>query len=385
MSLSRCGLVLFFIVCLTRTPAATSLPVAVVAGALRDNHHCREESQYLDGNICCMNCPPGQRVTSACTAEGSMGGCQECEYGTFMEHSNGLKQCFRCTQCRSDQYAVVACVPGHDTKCECKAGSFCSPEEPCEVCRKCSSCGEDEELVRNCTPTSNSDCKKVLPPKTDSPSTGTNVIIAFVIPAAALLLIVAASVWWFCRKTGSGRSLTADQQPAPRHRPLLVRSKPGARSTTEDHKTLCESLGSSASNSQYSLVSFAFPAPPRGTSPLTLPPPTTREEEPFPLLVAVNGEESLRRCFDYFVQVDIDYHRRFFRSLGLDDNLIKSKDYFQYEDRIHELLNVWIEKTGRDASINHLLRPLLQLDQRRTAENIKEKALESGHYRLDQS
>lgn len=97
------------------------------------------------------------------------------------------------------------------------------------------------------------------------------------------------------------------------------------------------------------------------------------------------GEESLRRCFDYFVQVDIDYHRRFFRSLGLDDNLIKSKDSFQYEDRIHELLNVWIEKTGRDASINHLLGPLLQLDQRRTAENIKEKALESGHYRLDQS
>lgn len=38
----------------------------------------------------------------------------------------------------SDQDAVVACAPGHDTKCECKAGKFCSPEEACEVCRKCS-------------------------------------------------------------------------------------------------------------------------------------------------------------------------------------------------------------------------------------------------------
>lgn len=97
------------------------------------------------------------------------------------------------------------------------------------------------------------------------------------------------------------------------------------------------------------------------------------------------GEESLRRCFDYFVQVDIDYHRRFFRSLGLDDNVIKSKDSVQYEDRVHELLNVWIEKTGREASINHLLRTLLELDQRRTAEVIKEKVLESGYYRLDQN
>lgn len=385
MSLSGCGPVLFFFVCLTRPPAATALPVAVVAGALRDGHHCREESEYLHGNICCMNCPPGQRVTSACTAEGSRGGCQECGHGTFMEHSNGLRQCFRCTQCRSDQDAVVACAPAHDTKCECKAGRFCSPEEACEVCRKCASCGKDEVLVRNCTPTSNSECKKVPPPETGSPSTGTNVIIAIVVATAVTSLLVAAGVWWSRRKTGSGRSLTAEQRPALGHRPLLVRSKPGAHGLAEDHKTLCESLASSASNSQYSLVSCVCPAPPRGASPLTLPPPTTREEEPFPLLVAVNGEESLRRCFDYFVQVDIDYHRRFFRSLGLDDNVIKSKDSFPYEDRIHELLNVWIEKTGRDASINHLLGPLLELDQRRTAENIKEKAVGSGHYRLDQS
>lgn len=82
--------------------------------------------------------------------------------------------------------------------------------------------------------------------------------------------------------------------------------------------------------------------------------------------------------------LDIDYHRRFFRSLGLDDNVIKSRDLVQYEDRVHELLNVWMEKTGSEASINHLLRPLLELDQRRTAEVIKEKAVESGHYRLDQ-
>lgn len=97
------------------------------------------------------------------------------------------------------------------------------------------------------------------------------------------------------------------------------------------------------------------------------------------------GEESLRTCFEYFEQVDYDYHKRFFRHLGIDDNVIKGKEGLLYEDKIHELLNIWIEKTGREASLNHLLRPLLDLNQRRTAEVIKERALRSGHYRLDAS
>lgn len=83
--------------------------------------------------------------------------------------------------------------------------------------------------------------------------------------------------------------------------------------------------------------------------------------------------------------MDIDYYRRFFRSLGLDDNVIKSKEHMQYEDRTHELLSVWMEKTGSEATINHLLKTLLELDQRRTAEIIKEKAVQNGHYCLDRS
>lgn len=133
-----------------------------------------------------------------------------------------------------------------------------------------------------------------------------------------------------------------------------------------------------------------------------------QDEEPFPLLVPVNGrnflpgllsnalllrplvagpevtllagEESLRRCFDYFEELDVDYHRKFFRRLNINDNVIKGKEELPFEDRLHELLHIWMEKEGRGASLNHLLQVLLDLNQRRTAENIKEQALHHGHY-----
>ncbi len=92
------------------------------------------------------------------------------------------------------------------------------------------------------------------------------------------------------------------------------------------------------------------------------------------------GDESLRECFEYFEEIDIDIHKRFFRQLGIIDNVMKSKEHFSYEDKIHELLNIWVEKKGREASLNDLLKALLDLNQRRTAETIKEKATSSGHY-----
>lgn len=92
------------------------------------------------------------------------------------------------------------------------------------------------------------------------------------------------------------------------------------------------------------------------------------------------GEESLRNCFEYFEEVDMDYHRKFFRHLGISDNVIKAREGLHYEDRIHSLLNVWIEKEGRDASLDDLLQVLLNLGQCRTAEVIKEKAVHHGHY-----
>ncbi len=78
--------------------------------------------------------------------------------------------------------------------------------------------------------------------------------------------------------------------------------------------------------------------------------------------------------------MDVDYHKRFFRHLGISDNVIKGKESVLYEDKIHALLNIWVEKVGSEASLNDLLKALVDLNQRRTAENIKQNAILFGHY-----
>lgn len=93
------------------------------------------------------------------------------------------------------------------------------------------------------------------------------------------------------------------------------------------------------------------------------------------------GVDSLRKCFDYFEEeMEVTYQNRFFRHLDISDNMIKSKERVWYEDKIHDLLSFWVEKVGKEASLNDLLNTLLILNQRRTAEIIRDKAIQHGHY-----
>ncbi|XP_049572443.1 hematopoietic death receptor isoform X7 [Syngnathus scovelli] len=277
---------------------------------------CRDE-EYRSGNICCLNCPAGTHLKSACTTPGEKGQCEECEDGTHTQHANHLAQCIQCTQCHSDQVIFRPCSHTQNAECHCKAGGFCDPEEACESCTKCSRCKKDEEVVRNCTATSNTECKKI--PTQSNSSSGIVEAIVIIVSVLVGLGIVGALIFCCMKKRARG------------------------------------SVGNESK---------------------------AEEDEPFPELIPVNGVDSLRKCFEYFEEVDIDYYKRFFRQLDLHSNVIRSKDQLPYEDRIHELLNVWIEKEGKDASLNDLLKALLKFDQRRTAETIKEKALENGHYVL---
>ncbi|XP_077376843.1 hematopoietic death receptor isoform X2 [Festucalex cinctus] len=357
---------------------------------------CRD-GQYRNGNICCLNCPAGTSLKSACAASGETGQCDECEAETYTEHANHFKQCIACTTCRADQEIVRPCNITQNRECRCKGGGFCAPEQACEMCKKCSRCEKDEKVVRNCTATSNTECKKI-PMQPDS-SSANGVII--VVPVLVALVLMIGLIYWCKTKVATdivGSELKAEHMQDGKNeqtqRPgcsSLIFSQPRVRvqssAAVEDEcQALCESRNSSASNSQQNLTSLppAFPASAHRVC-LVASPSDLREEEPFPDLIPVNGEESLRRCFQYFEDVDIDYYKRFFRHLDLTSNVIKSKDQLQYEDRIHELLNIWFEKEGKDASLNDLLKALLKFDQRRTAEMIKEKALENGHYVLEKS
>ncbi|XP_059194073.1 hematopoietic death receptor [Centropristis striata] len=293
--------------------------------ASRTGRHvgCRMDQEYPNGNICCLNCPAGTRTASPCSSDGRIGQCEECDDGTFTEHGNGLKHCFKCTQCRRDQEIVRACTHTEDAECRCRLGGFCDPDQACEVCKKCSSCEEDEEIVRNCTSTANTECKKTKRPNTVSAPAKVYVIVPIVLGLTVCAAFVIAVVWWKRRRT---------------------------------------------IDSQINVSNRLKPGP---------------EDEPFPKLVPVNGEESLRKCFEYFEEIDYNYHKRFFRHLEINENVIRSKEHLLYEDKIHELLNIWVEKKGREGSLNDLLKALLDLNQRRTAETVKEKAVMSGHYVCD--
>ncbi|KAM9392869.1 tumor necrosis factor receptor superfamily member 10B-like isoform 2-T2 [Pholidichthys leucotaenia] len=305
---------------------------------------CRDDVAYMDGPNCCLYCPAGNYVKSPCTTSGELGTCVACGNGTFTEHANGLKKCFKCTQCRDDQETVRWCTLSQNTECRCKSGRFCDPDHACEVCKKCSRCKSDEVIVRNCTSTTDTECKK-----TPSPSSSVSGIVAAIVVPLVLLFILAIAVLlcWRCRVSDSQSDLSGIK--------------------TEPHYTDISTIDDETQR-------------PDGTNLiLSLQP----EEETFPILIPKNGEQSLRRCFEYFEELDMDHHKRFFRQVSLSDNVIKSKEQLPYEDRIHELLNIWVEKEGKEASLNDLLRALISLNQRRTAETIMENAIQNGHYVLE--
>ncbi|XP_008415533.1 tumor necrosis factor receptor superfamily member 10B-like isoform X1 [Poecilia reticulata] len=339
---------------------------------------CKEDMEYLHNGICCVKCEAGQYVQTPCTETGKKGTCEECDYGTFTEHANGLKQCIKCTQCPPDQEIVRRCSHTQDTLCQCKPGRYCHPDEACEICKKCSRCNSDEEVVKNCTSTSNTECKKRQ--GKSSPDADTALTAGLTLFFVVLFLGLVIFIFIFWKK----KWRTADSNSF----------KPGYISVSKTHSTnpstyvniykpqgkeetinLCESNPSSASSSQHNLTDPAEMLPWED--------PNIREDVPFPTLIPKNGVESLTACFEFFEELNVDFHNRFFRKLSIEDNKIRSKDHHSHEDRIHYLLAYWVEKKGKEASLNDLLRALLDLNQRRTAETIMDNAVKKGYYELE--
>ncbi|KAK9517642.1 hypothetical protein VZT92_022993 [Zoarces viviparus] len=158
---------------------------------------CDYSLECQSGSICCINCPAGTRKASSCTGAGEEGKCEDCDDGTYTEHSNGLSQCFRCTQCRSDQEIERPCTHVQDGKCQCKPGRFCAPDQACETCKKCSRCKKDEEIVRNCTSTTNTECKK------KHLAASANALM-IVLPLLIAALIIGAIIFGVCRCRRTG-------------------------------------------------------------------------------------------------------------------------------------------------------------------------------------
>ncbi|XP_030647370.1 hematopoietic death receptor isoform X2 [Chanos chanos] len=373
---------------------------------------CRENLEYPHSGHCCKNCPAGTYVKTPCDKPSEKGQCEPCEFDTFTEHSSGLPKCLSCSKCRPDQETVAKCTSTQNTQCQCKEGYYCLPNQACEVCKKCNKCKDDEELVERCTRSSNTICRK-RGGSPDSSNAGTITVIFVVLGCVAIVaLIFLARKWFISRKStvtslncvkicvGEDNSTTTEESQNKRNSELdsfvpflqtnqLVGTQP-TTSCEEDEddedRGLGESLPNTTSSSQTSLraqPSAPLPGPSPLLSPELLRQTQALECEKPKRLSPLNGDESLKKSFDLFSEMDVHCHNRFFRYIGLSDNNIKNVEMLSPDDKVYELLKIWMEKEGMKADFNDLIEALLHLDQRLSAENIIAKAIGNGYYKYE--
>ncbi|XP_060739772.1 hematopoietic death receptor isoform X2 [Tachysurus vachellii] len=314
---------------------------------------CSEGVGYTHNGICCLNCPAGTFVKEACTKVFERSVCHQCEFDTYTEHDNGISSCLKCTKCRPDQELVVPCNSTRNTHCQCKAGSFCLPDQACEVCKTCRKCKEDEEIVKSCTAQSNTECQK-RSFNSDSRST---VAVVSVVAFVMIIVIIGCFLYWRTSAKLTSRWPRGMWKLCIESGSDLVEGKQiGNNGTLEDGAqsqpfiTLCQ-----------------------------------MENTQLRRLIPVNGDDSLRKSFDLFGEIDVNFHNRFFRLIGLNDNAIRTAEmsWSLPEDRVYELLKIWMEKEGMKADFNRLIKDLLSLNQRLSAENITAKAIECGYFRYE--
>ncbi|XP_071258816.1 tumor necrosis factor receptor superfamily member 10B-like isoform X2 [Salvelinus alpinus] len=387
--------------------AQSGLKLTRTGGSVRNltqrDISCRENLEYPHDNICCLNCLAGTYVKAYCTRSFEHGTCETCEFDTYTEHGNGLRQCLKCTTCHSDQVTTKACTITQDRECRCKPGLFCAPDQACEVCKKCLRCKENEVRLKNCTATSNTVCETRLP-TSSTISAGVVVIVVAVLGITAAIAAVSWKRRNCCKRRDSqnnpsetlkievddqnNRSIeerqnnrSAVQDDTQLHPLLELTQVVGANASSADEDNgLGDSLHNTTNSSRSSLSALPSSSPLSSPSAKRQPGTGATEDVLLRKLAPLNGDESLRKSFELFEELDVYYHNRFFRHIGLGDNAIKSTAHLHPEDRVYELLKVWLEMVGMQADINDLIKALLYLDQKLSAENIISKAIANGYY-----
>ncbi|XP_038854307.1 hematopoietic death receptor [Salvelinus namaycush] len=356
--------------------AQSGLKLTRTGGSVRNltqrDISCRENLEYPHDNICCLNCLAGTYVKAYCTRSFERGTCETCEFDTYTEHGNGLRQCLKCTTCHSDQVTTKACTITQDRECRCKPGLFCAPDQACEVCKKCLRCKENEVRLKNCTATSNTVCETRLPTSSTISDSQNN-------PSETLKIEVDDQNNRSIEERQNNRSAVQDDTWL--HPLLELTQVVGANASSADEDNgLGDSLHNTTNSSRSSLSALPSSSPLSSPSAKRQPGTGATEDVLLRKLAPLNGDESLKKSFELFEELDVYYHNRFFRNIGLSDNAIKSTAHLHPEDRVYELLKVWLEMVGMQADINDLIKALLYLDQKLSAENIISKAIANGYY-----
>ncbi|CAN9512077.1 unnamed protein product [Ophioblennius macclurei] len=101
--------------------------------------NCRDKTrEYLNSNLCCKKCRPGQMLKHKCN-ETTDSQCVDCGQGLYLNNWNYYNKCFRCAECKEDkglEYAQT-CSPTTNAKCVCQSGRFCTMEFNNPYCKEC--------------------------------------------------------------------------------------------------------------------------------------------------------------------------------------------------------------------------------------------------------
>uniref|UniRef100_A0A8D0ZST6 Tumor necrosis factor receptor superfamily member 10B n=1 Tax=Sus scrofa TaxID=9823 RepID=A0A8D0ZST6_PIG len=309
-------------------------------------------------------CPPGYHVSE----DGK--NCTSCIHGVdFTIYWNVLPSCLPCTTCKSGEEEKTPCTATADTRCECKPGTFREENSP-EFCQKCHTrCPDGMVMATPCTPSSDLKCM-------DQESGNSELVVGIAVPCSILLLaVVIACLVCKCK----------------------VQAHPSRGPGAQDNKLMC---GDSLST----LLTKKEQEDQEQEKPADVTVQSSREAEHLlepaaaegsrvrrgPLVPADGGDptECLRQFFDDFSNiVPCDCWDKLMRKMDLTQNeILQSRDRARNTgDALYEMLETWVRRKGREASVNNLLDALEALGQRSAKEEIEDKLVDSGKFVFKES
>uniref|UniRef100_I3L5L0 Tumor necrosis factor receptor superfamily member 10A n=2 Tax=Sus scrofa TaxID=9823 RepID=I3L5L0_PIG len=392
-----------------RAPIVVVLVLSVTAASGMPTGQGRFHQQMAApeaGSLGRWKCPPGFHV------EDASGECVRCTDGVdYTSHPNTLFSCLRCTVCKSGEEEKTPCTATADTGCECKPGTFREENSP-EFCQKCHTrCPDGMVMATPCTPSSDLKCvhqesgtrasgealdpgepvtTNLQPPTASSPSSSNSQLVAKIAASClvVLFLVVSACLIYKYKVQGCGLHRKFMDKV------LFWRSHPSRRPEALDNarnNTLSnrDGLSSPVSDQEVEDPEQVEPTGVQSSGEaehLLEPAAAEGSRVRRRLLVPADGgdpTECLRQFFDDFSNiVPCDCWDKLMRKMDLTQNdILQSRDRARNTgDALYEMLETWVRRKGREASVNDLLDALEALGQRYAKEKIEDTLVGSRKF-----
>ncbi|NXI65376.1 TR10B factor, partial [Anseranas semipalmata] len=340
-----------------------------------------------DSDYICRKCP-----AEHCEEQNGSSKCLPCKEDEYIEYPNDFPKCLRCRTCREDQVELSPCSATRNRQCTCRNGTFCSPDHPCEMCQKCHSwCPKDQVEIAPCTPHSDLQCG---PPTGTFSISDNNIVVIIVIVVAVVIVVVLLIIvlWMCCCRNPAAGVLQLGCFVFLSHQGYLViqlmRCRRGGLGMRDNVRN--EQFYQDQQRELLPVVSRSVaPSAPglEGMAPRTSYPSAKARRK----LVPVPGEDPvvlLRRSFDIFAR-DVPYKdwKRYGRALDLPENdiaLAEMNDKFSCEP-FFQMLNMWLNRQGMNASVNTLLETLHRINLGGIAEGISSNLVRQGSFQYEVS